>query len=160
MSRKGGPGRPRKPHLLLAASGGKRTDRHGDRAGEDDVALTEPPAPPEWLRNAYPTAVPHFERWAEIALMTERDIDALAMCAISFAEYLLTGQDIEAEGRSYVNEKGDQSRNPAYTTRNETYKRVVSMLAQFGLTPSGRATLTRADKGEDGPSLQDFKRAK
>jgi P27 family predicted phage terminase small subunit len=174
------PGRKRKSRLLRVVEGSPK--RPAGRADSNDKPLTNVPAAPPWLQpkrrpakadaqerrrhdaaNASRRAArAWFDRWAEMIVerrtMTGDDVELLGLTAYAMAQYEQAVELLAAEGHTLVSDEGVVKRNPALVTITDAHKRVVSGLAEFGLTPAGRASLPD-EKRERGPRLEDFQRS-
>lgn len=133
-------GRPRKPAAIKRAQGTYREDR------DQTLVLSEGiPEPPGYLS---PQALTHWDRLvavtSEARTLTEADGDALAMLCLAFEEYRTADIIVRDEGEICRSEKGGMYQHPAVGIRNTAWKKIVTMLKQFGLTPSARAGMKLA----------------
>lgn len=133
-------GRPRKPKATKKAQGTYRPDR--------DQSLDLPegiPMPPGYLS---PQALVHWDRMIEVTrearTLTRSDGDAIAMLCVAFEEWKAADIIVRDEGETVTSEKGGVYMHPAVGIRTNAWKKIVTMLREFGLTPSARSGMKLA----------------
>jgi P27 family predicted phage terminase small subunit len=136
-------GRKRKPTALRLVDGnaGKRPlPRH-----EPKPAAEPPPKPThlsELAAEAWDRVAPELHR---LGLLTVVDGVALELLACAYDDWRSAHADVVAEGITYETENAQGGRmvraHPAVAVRSDAWRRVKSILAEFGLTPSSRAKL-------------------
>lgn len=154
-------GRPPKPTSLKLVTGnpGKR----GLNKQEPDPTYLADLTPPAWLTG------PATKVWEEIAprlarskLLTEVDVDALAMGCVSIAQYR---QAARVAGESLVRSKivEDENGKPVETgeclnpwliVQSMAFKQSNALFQQFGMTPAARTRIAIQPQGDlfDGAS--------
>jgi P27 family predicted phage terminase small subunit len=131
-------GRKRIPdHLKIIKGTAQKCRMNPDAPVCDD----ELPRPPAWLSR---DAVEHFAvlrtRIEGLGIASRTDTELLAVAAERMAEIDECGKLIADEGR--LVQSGTMIRtNPAVSQRNEAFRHLQSLLAEFGLTPSARAKI-------------------
>lgn len=141
-------GRPPKPTALKLVEGNK--GKRAINSHEPDPVYLNDLTPPAWLG---PAAA---EVWTELApklrraqVLTELDVDALAMACVALAQYrrsvartgddLVKSKHVEKEDGSII-ETGEHV-NPWMIVQSMTYKQAMGIFAQFGLTPAARSRI-------------------
>lgn len=154
-------GRPRKPDAVKQMQGTLQPCR----ASSSISALVplEDAKPPAWLSA---TAKKLFKEKARqlitIGVLTQLDVDALAMYAHSYAEAINAVKELEENGRmaTTFNDEGviiGFTPNPFYRIFNDSMKIVNQIGSQFGFSPSSRASIiSQIVKKEDKDEFDDF----
>lgn len=150
-------GRGRKPkptnmHLLHGTA-------RPHRMNKDEPGLPiEKPRCPSYLPEKARTAFKELrDILYDMRVLTKADRWALEMLADAWNDFREAQRIIDNEGSfytTYTNEGNEIIRpHPAVAIRNDAWKRVKSMLAEFGLTPSSRRTVSAkvASAIEDDP---------
>ncbi len=145
--------RPRKPTELHVLTGTGRKDR---QTQSEPKSRREKPEPPDHL-NDNERAV--FENLAdqlfEAGIITKLDGMALELLSCAYLEYLSTTDVIKSEGRTYriKTTTGEEAikAHPIVAMRSDAWKRVKSMMAEFGMTPATRPNVTAIDPVELDP---------
>ncbi|HIF9075729.1 TPA: phage terminase small subunit P27 family [Photobacterium damselae] len=100
------------------------------------------------------------KRAESMGVMTDVDDIGVEMLVDAYAEYLALCEIIENAGFVYVTKgtKGQKSikANPAVVMRADAWKRISSMLQQFGLTPSSRSKINTDKPESEGDILDDL----
>ena len=151
--------KPRPSHLKKLE--GKLTSQN------KDIPAAEPfqPQAPEWLTSR---AKAYFRQFARdlynLGIMTRPDRYELAMLANLYDQYVTIQEEIAAEGHTWkeIDTAGNEKEklNPKLSASLSMAKQVSSLLADFGLSPSDRETVSRAsqrEKGSDDPLEQHLK---
>lgn len=115
-----------------------------------------------------PSHVPSIAKslWRELAplllnmgVLTEADRRALELVCTTYAEYRNADDDVRVNGITYstTSTTGDVviKANPAVNMRADAAKRYLTLIKEFGLTPSSRAGVKVEQKDKSDP-LQDF----
>ncbi len=142
------PGPAPKPTALKLVEG-NRGKRAINRQEPDPVYLNDL-TPPAWL----PPAAADI--WNELApklraakVLTEMDVQALAMGCVAIAQHRLSVQrvgDDLVKSKQIENEEGDTVQagehvNPWLIVQSMTFKQAMAIFAQFGLTPAARSRI-------------------
>ena len=133
-------GRKPKPtalKLIADNPGGRRLNEN-----EPKPTVTSPRAPGHLNPEAgakWDEMVVMFEAHG---LMTEFDVDALAMYCNSFAEWLAAKEEIATNGQTVKSPKsGYEIASPYLAIKNSAEQTMRSLMAEFGLTPSSRTRI-------------------
>ncbi len=133
-------GPKRAPTAQKIARGTHRKDRDGDPAAEPKPDQIEAPKPPAHLgqvgRAKWLDLAP---RLAKIGLLTENDLEALALLCESFGEKAACEATLQEHGEYTVLENGYIAAHPAIARLDRAIKRIRQLMAAFGMTPSDRA---------------------
>ena len=88
------------------------------------------------------TARAHFRKTARILkgmrVLTEADMDAVAVYAESWGRYIQATLQIQKDGLITAGSKGQARRNPMLDVQSEALTKCMKLMAEFGLTPSSR----------------------
>lgn len=166
-------GRKKEPRILHAIKGTDRADRRNEA---EPVTPARAPRRPAWLDGRSRGGrlwKDLAELLAEMRVMTPADEHALALLSDALAEYVELRAWVRRNGRTYesvwaLGEDDDDADadggvvmrkmrrpNPEVAMYQDAFKRVRSLLPEFGLTPSARARLKAApEKVPD--ELRDF----
>lgn len=154
-------GRPRKPDAVKKMNGTLQPCRANGEISAL-VPLTDV-KPPSWLTS---TGKRIFKEKARqlisIGILTSLDIDALAMYSNSYAEAINSITEIEKSGRmaTTYNDEGviiGFTANPFYKIYNDNLKVINQIGAQFGFSPTTRASLAASmPKKQDTDDFDDF----
>lgn len=109
--------------------------------------------PPSWLD---PIAKKEFKRiakeLAELDLITNVDVNALAAYCDAYSEYIRCTEIIREEGLmvEYTNKAAETNKvpHPLLTKKKQLHEQMRSIAIEFGLTPSARARLAMPKKEE------------
>jgi len=148
--RRGGSGRKRTPTQLRVLRGDP-----GHR-GVNDREPTPPrgiPDPPDWLHAL------ELEAWGTLAaalepmgVVTVSDGPALTALVQAWAEWREARGTLDLEGTYYdtLDAAGNRivRKHPAVGVASDAWRRISSMLSEFGLTPSSRSRLQVVASGE------------
>lgn len=103
------------------------------------------PECPDWL---LPETKAEWERLCEklsdMGVLTEIDMAAFAAYCQSFARWKEAQEHIDAEGSTFVTDKGYQQQTPWVGIANTNQKLMLQAAAEFGLTPSARSRIMAA----------------
>lgn len=77
-----------------------------------------------------------------LGILTEADTRALEVYAEAFAQWRDAMAKVADEGMVLITGKGYPIQNPHLTIANAAAKRMLLVLAEFGMTPSSRSRLT------------------
>ena len=151
------PGRKKKPSHLKLIEGTDRKDRANPN--EPKPARKIPPAP-SWLDGVGKRAYQDLARTLDkIGVMTEADGFALAMVADAYSQYREAHDGIKTSGLTYTSlgKEGNEMKrqNPEVGIASDAWRRVMSGLAVFGLTPADRTKVTSALGNNEDP-LEEF----
>jgi len=121
-----------------------------------DIPAAEPyqPQAPEWLSAR---AQAYFRQFAtdlfNLGVITRPDRYELAMLANLYARYIEIQEQIEQEGTTWqeTDVAGNQKEklNPKISASLSLAKQVSSLLADFGLSPSDRETVSKATQKDN-----------
>jgi P27 family predicted phage terminase small subunit len=109
--------------------------------------------PPSWLD---PAARREFKRIAnelqQLDLITNVDINALAVYCDAYSEYIKCTKIVQEEGLmvEYTNKAAETNKvpHPLLTKKKQLHEQMRSLAIEFGLTPSARASLSKPKKEE------------
>lgn len=126
----------RRKHLTQAEIRQRKEAEEALRPPADDVR------PPEWLSEA---AKQEFLRVVQLmeqtGLLTNADVDELAVYADAVAKYAQATQELERDGLTIAGAQGGRIQHPAVLVATK-YAQIIAKLApRLGLDPSGRASL-------------------
>jgi len=85
-----------------------------------------------------------------IGLLTEIDDMALAVLCQSWAEYLEASAKLRETGMLVKSPNGYPMMNPYLAIANQAVKKVRSLLAEFGMSPSSRSRIAAAGNAPSG----------
>lgn len=142
---------PKKPTNLKVVEGTWRPDRANAKEPQLKV---EKPKTPSWLSGKSKVA---FRELSDVlfgmSVLTQADRKALELLCDAYGEYRDAREDVRKNGHTYntSDTSGNEvvKKNPAVDIAANAWKRVQSMLMQFGLTPSARSNVSSLD-GEAG----------
>ncbi|MGH1432630.1 MAG: phage terminase small subunit P27 family [Neptuniibacter sp.] len=145
--------RPKKPTSLHLLKGTARKDRMNPK---EPKAKREKPRTPSYLSPTEKTVFKNItEELFQLGIITKADGMALELLCSAYGEYLELTDLLEKEGRTYeiTSTTGDTMRkaHPAVAMRSDAWKRVKSMMAEFGMTPATRPYVSSIDPVEDDP---------
>ena len=144
--------RKRKPQHIKDLEG----DHHKGRQNPDKPeAEAYKPQPPEWLTDR---AKRYFREFAtdlfNLGVITRPDRYELAMLASLYDQYVSTQEDIQKEGHTWqeIDTAGNPKEkvNPKMSVSLQLAKQVSSLLADFGLSPSDRESVSKASNKQKG----------
>jgi P27 family predicted phage terminase small subunit len=144
-------GRPRKPTSQKALGGTLQPSRTNKNEPMPEVYL---PTPPAWLSERAK------QYWGEIGnvllamkLTTVADGPALQLLTEALAEWAEAREFVTREGFTYstFTKQGDEMHRPypQVAIASDAWRRAMTMLTQFGLTPASRSKVS-ALGGDDG----------
>ena len=129
-------GRPPIPRNLKLITGGLRPDR--DNTEEPEAKVTVPPAPDYLQDDEIDVFVEMAGKLARMRVMTEYDVDALAMYAARFCVWKLANDNVRQVGLVVKSPKGYPIQNPYLSIANKAQQDCLRILTEFGMTPSSR----------------------
>ncbi len=127
----------RKPTQLKLAQGTLRKQRinHNEPMPSNDLV-----AMPDYvLGDAVAIWQEMEQRLKSVGLLTNLDIDALAMYCISRARYEKAIKKLAEEGELHVTPNGLQQASPWLSIANKAHEQMTKKGAEFGLSPSTRS---------------------
>jgi len=114
---------------------------------------------PDWLdkqaKETFEVLAPLLHK---MNVVSESDKLALEMLCDAYSEYRIARKFIQENGSTYkcVTANGIMNRTrPEVAIVNDSWKRVRSMMSEFGLTPSSRNKVSAIGKNEENP-LENF----
>lgn len=143
-------GRPPKPTNLKVIEGNK--GKRGTNKQEPDPTYLNDLTPPSWLSSAA------AEVWNEVApqlrnarLLTEVDVQLLAMGCVSIAQYRQAvrrcGEDL-VKSKMVMPESGEgdpvavgEHINPWAIVQSMSFKQAMAVFQQFGMSPAARTRI-------------------
>lgn len=150
MGERGPPKRPAAEHK-------RRGTYRGDRHAAPELPVATPAIPggmPKAARDAWKRITPKLEA---ARLIADVDAEALRQLCEAVADYERAEKAIKDHGLlvSHTNTMGDDvlKLNPAWASKRDARTAIVSLLKQFGMTPSGRTGLGGKDDGGLSPEL-------
>jgi P27 family predicted phage terminase small subunit len=151
-------GRTAQPAALKLLNGrGNGTDSGGRKVSTGPAFKRLPPEPPEWLtaeaRAEWDRVVPGLSR---LDILKEEDRAVLAAYCETWARFVEATRNVQENGLTITNratrKDGTESEwtttNPAVGIASTAGKELRAFAAQFGLTPSSEAALSKG--GDDG----------
>ena len=153
-----GKGRKPTPSHLKLVKGTNRKDRENGQEPQPQRARPSMPAHmSDRAKEVWGYVVALLDR---MGVLTEADAMALEQLCEAYADWRDARETIEAAGAYYetVNQAGGTMirAHPAVSIRNDAARRVQSLMAEFGMTPSSRSKV----KGRDGDEEQNDPLAK
>lgn len=144
-----------KPTVLKELQGnpGKRALPAGEpRPGRGRSA----PAAPRWLGEEARAEWRRVARrlW-EVGLLTEVDVDALAVYCETFAAWKRAEAVVRSKGEVVRTSNGNLIQNPYLAIANRAKRDALLMMREFGMTPAARSRVSVEDEGERELSLAD-----
>ena len=92
------------------------------------------------------------ERLFGMKVLTDGDSTALELLVVAYTEWRYATEVVEAEGMTYctTTESGDRMyrARPEVAIASDAWRRISSMLREFGLTPSARTKVSTAGGAE------------
>ncbi|WP_026486816.1 phage terminase small subunit P27 family [Caldanaerobius polysaccharolyticus] len=143
-------GRKAKPitlHLLEGKKHLTKAEIEQRLAGEQRFAIaSDKIKPPKWLNK---TAKKEFNRivkeMAETGLLTNIDVDALAIYCDALSQYIECCKIIEREGLmvEYTNKAAETNKvpHPLLSKKKQLFEQMKAIASEFGFTPSARAKI-------------------
>lgn len=151
------PGPPKTPSnlVLLKGNPGKRAINKD----EPKPAVRVPPLPAHFSKRAKYWHKRVAEELAQMGVLTGMDERALELLIEAYEEYRQHLETLEDEGYTYktTSMAGDVSikMHPAAALKADAWKRLRSMLGEFGMTPASRSKVKVSGPGETDP-LEEF----
>lgn len=118
---------------------GEPTARRGKRTPSAPYYLSEAAAA-EWRRVA--------RMLHEMRVLTDADVQALALYCAAFARWAGAERMVEEQGEVVLTGTGSVKINPYVQIANLAWEQMRKMLLEFGMTPSARARIQVLDPGE------------
>lgn len=137
MARRGPKPKPRNLRLVQ----GDRTSRIND--DEPNVPVASPPAPDHLVGEEVDAFEETAGKLARMRVMTEADVDALAMYAVNFVRWKEATAKVREMGLVVKSPKNYPIQNPFLAIANRAQKDCLSVLTEFGLTPSSRTKVSK-----------------
>lgn len=142
---------PKKPTALKVIEGTLRPCRENKKEPKLQV---EKPTVPSWLSGKAKHA---FQELSDVlvgmSVLTRADRKALELLCDAYGEYRDARADVRKNGHTYetLDTSGNSviKKNPAVDIAANAWKRVQSMLLQFGLTPAARSNVNSLDSNSD-----------
>lgn len=141
-------GRKPTPSHLKVVRGTTRADRANP--SEPKPARMIPDAP-EHMTDRAREIWPYVAGVADkMGILTEADGLALQLMCEAYSN-IRSAQDeiVSAGGETYVTEGGLIKAHPAVAMRNDASRRLQSLLAEFGMSPSSRSKVSPKDKDDE-----------
>lgn len=135
----------------------------GGRPLPENEPTPEPGADmPEWLS---PQAAKHWPTVSKqldtAGVLTQMDVAALALYCEAFARWKHANDQVVKCGPVIKAPSGFPVQSPFLAIANKAHEQMVKLLIEFGMTPSSRARVTKAEtSGEDDPYAAFVKKAK
>lgn len=134
-------GRKPKPSVVKKLEGNRGRRPLNKREPKPSAPLTL--SPPDWLQ---PVALEYWRRLAprlqKIGLLTELDIDLLAMLCDAWQRKHDARKTIEEVGAYHFTESGFVVAHPALAQEHKATEQIRKLNSDLGLTPSARTGLT------------------
>lgn len=130
------------PTEVKIARGTHRKDRDGDPTLEPKPEQAAAPKPPAHLkasgRAKWSDLAP---RLARVGLLSEIDLDALALLCEAFDEKAHCEKVLAKEGEYFTQDNGYVGAHPAISRLHRAIGRIQKLMAAFGMSPSDRSGL-------------------
>jgi len=143
-------GKKPKPSALKLIQGTYRSDRANPSEPRPRPGI--PPCPKFLQGDAREQYRKMAKKLVRIGLLTELDDMALSMLCQSWAEYLEATDQVKKTGMLVKSPNGFPVFNPYLVIANQAVKRVRSLLAEFGMSPSSRSRITAVGAAQDNES--------
>ncbi len=130
------------PRNLRLVRGTDRPDRMNDN--EPILPVSIPDAPDYLEPDEIKIFVDTAEKLARMRVMTEYDVDALAIYAVNFVRWKEATSHLRDMGMMVRSPNNFPMQNPYLSVANGAQRECLRILVEFGLTPSSR---TRVNKG-------------
>lgn len=139
-------GPPKKPTALrLIQRGNPRQRRLAE--SEPTRLLVDASKSPPHLRGRVERAT-----WRRVApqlaalrILGESDVEMLVLYCETYARYKLALAEVARDGLSVIGSRGGRIKHPSLRAGEEALVQMRQMLAQFGMSPSSRAGVSRLD---------------
>ncbi len=146
-----------KPHALKVVSGTTR-----GKSTEATPARLSGTTPPAFISDRARAHWPALaDLLADMGVLGDGDLTALGLLCETLTEYLEARDTVARDGATYeaTTEAGAvmYRAHPAVAQRNDAARRLQSLLAEFGLTPSARAKVSGLPDLRDDPAAGYFK---
>jgi P27 family predicted phage terminase small subunit len=106
---------------------------------KEPIAEVSIPNPPEYLvDDEIDTFVSTAGKLARMRVMTEYDVDALAVYSVNFVRWKGATAKVREMGMIVKSPKGYPIQNPFLSIANKSQAEMLRILTEFGLTPSSR----------------------
>ena len=124
----------------------KGSDKPSRMNADEPIVAVSIPDPPEYLsqdeQNVFSTQA---RLLAKMRVMSEADVDALAMYSRAHVEALMAHQKVVQMGYMVQAPKTKvPMHNPFLSIRNNAEKKARAILTEFGLTPSSRTRVNKS----------------
>ena len=151
-----GKGRKPTPSHLKVVRGTNRADR--ENTSEPKPRRELPSAPAHMTdrgREAWGYVVGILDR---MGVLTEADALAVELLCEARSDWLSAREEIAGSGgETYQTEAGLIKAHPAVAMRNDAARRLQSLLAEFGMSPSSRSKVSAKEPDEkDDPAARFF----
>lgn len=93
---------------------------------------------------------------AEAGVLTNMDVDALALYCEAFARYREAVTEIDDFGPITRTPSGFPVQSPWLQIANKAFEQMTKLLAEFGMTPSARSRVRSTKKPDDGDEWDEF----
>jgi P27 family predicted phage terminase small subunit len=136
---------------IVRGNPGKRALPENEPAPKGDAVA------PEWLSDAAAAHWPVVAKQLEDAgVLTSMDAHALALYCEAFARWRDANANIEKYGLVVPGQKGSLTTSPYVLIANAAFEQMRKMLAEFGMTPSSRARVSKAPGADDADEFAAF----
>lgn len=148
-------GRPPKPTALKVIEGNR--GKRSSNKQEPDPEYLQDMNPPAWLhasaKEVWLEVAPHL---AKAKLLTEVDVQALAMGCVAIAQYRqavrVAGDDL-VKSKLVVDDEGKavaagEHINPWMIVQSMSFKQAMAIFQQFGMSPAARTRIAIQPQGD------------
>ncbi|MTI32807.1 phage terminase small subunit P27 family [Xanthovirga aplysinae] len=147
------PGKP-KPTQMKVISGTLQKCRTNKK--EPKLPTDYNPSPPEWLDKKGKLAFRQLAKeLGNMQVLTTADRKALELLCDAYSEYREARKAVKELGSTYesINQSGGvmYRARPEVAIASDAWKRVRSMMSEFGLTPSSRSKVAATGEKEKDP---------
>ena len=129
-------GRKPTPTNLRLIRGTDRPDRMNP--DEPVVPVTVPDPPDHLTDDEKAVFLTRAKMLAGMRVMSDVDVDALAMYAVSFCRMVRADKKVHEQGEVLLSPKNYPIQNPNLAIANKARDECRRLLAEFGMTPSSR----------------------
>jgi P27 family predicted phage terminase small subunit len=92
---------------------------------------------------------------SKVRVITEADLQALAIYCASYAQYVEATEKLREEGMTYIDNHGFPKINPYFNIARQILPEIIKLMMQFGLTPASRPKIiAESPKNEENEFLK------
>lgn len=133
--------RPRKPTAVKKLKGTLQPCRTNKNEPQPEIALRQI-NPPDYLSEAARSLWTFAIQQAPVEMLTSLDFSVFAVWADTYAKIIELEKEIQAEGFTIINSKGDMKTNPKVALQNNLKIILIRTLTELGFTPASRSKVS------------------